>query len=268
MSHVEQIQALVRDRADSEGRERRWATVDRAEVREVRDDGSFDFEGHAAVFDEMSDDLGFPGLGSFHEQIKRGAFKPTLDDDVRFLFNHDPNMVLARSTSGTLELSEDPKGLLAKANVAPTSYAQDIRVLLERRDISQMSFGFIVDEDEWVEDKDGNVTRTILKFEELFDVSVVTFPAYPQTDAQARALRKLGRGDQITAEEQKAISPLLRPYSAEMGDEERSLGATGEEPEGEASPRSQADAESPQTLDGRMSGRSARLRVRERQLAS
>lgn len=266
MTKLDTIREAVKGRADSNGRERRWAAVDRAEVRSVNEDGSFDFEGHAAVFDSLSEDLGFPGLGSFHETIKRGAFKDVLDDDVRFLFNHDPNLVLARSTSGTLELAEDPKGLLATANVAPTSYAQDIRVLLDRGDISQMSFGFFVGEDEWHEDSDGNVTRTIHRFAELFDVSVVTFPAYPETDAVARALRKLDRGESLADEEQRAIVPLLRPYSAELGEEERAIQASGQEPDGGASAHDHAEAEEPRDLGGRISGRSARLRVRERLL--
>lgn len=257
-SRLGRVRDTIRQTLDANGAERRWAAVDRAEVRAVREDGSFDFEGHAAVFDQFSEDLGF------REIIKRGAFKDVLTDDVRFLFNHDPNLVLARTTSGTLELSEDPKGLLAKADVAPTSYAQDIRLLLDRGDISQMSFGFIVAEDDWVE-TDDEIVRTISKFAELFDVSVVTYPAYPQTDAQARAFRKLGRGETLGEEEQKAIAPLLRPHSAERGDEERALGADRHEPESEASSPGDADAENPRDLGDRLSGRSARLRVRERQ---
>jgi Escherichia/Staphylococcus phage prohead protease len=210
--------------------ERRWATVDRAEVREVRDDGSYDFAGHAAVFDSLSEDLGGGYFGSWHEQIKRGAFKDVLNDDVRLLFNHDPNIVLARTTSETLSLSEDTKGLFAEANVAPTSWGADLRVLLQRGDVSQMSFCFQVAEDEWYEDKDGNVLRTILSFKELFDVSAVTFPAYPQTDAIARGLQKLHLGQQFTAEERTALRALL-----DLDEEpEQDPGAEAQEPEVEA----------------------------------
>jgi uncharacterized protein len=254
-SKIEQARQRVHALTEHDGFERRWATVDRAEVRATRKDGSYDFEGHAAVFDELSDDLGF------REIIKRGAFKGTLEDDVRFLFNHDPNLVLARSVSGTLELSEDPRGLLVKANVAPTSYAQDIRVLLERGDVSQMSFAFITDEDEWHEDEEtGQVTRTVHKFRELFDVSVVTYPAYPQTDAVARGLRKLRRGETIDGDEREALASWLTPISHEPSPSEQEARADAQEPSDQAEVDAGQVVESPKPQG--LSRAAARLRTR------
>lgn len=159
----------------------RGYALDKVECRN-REDGRLIFRGHAAVFDGLSEDL-----GGFREQIKRGAFRKVLDDsaDVRLLWNHDPNLLLARTTSGTMELSEDPKGLSVYAEMAPTSYARDLHVLLERRDITQMSFGFKVDQDSWAND-DGQIVRTIHSLSDLIDVSAVVFPAYPQTDAATR----------------------------------------------------------------------------------
>lgn len=160
--------------------------LDAAEIRTEGD--SIQFTGHAAVFDRLSADL-----GGFRERIKRGAFRKALDadQDVRFLVNHDANLLLARTKSGTMELREDPKGLRVYAELAPTSYAQDLRVLVKRGDLSQMSFGFTVESDTWT-DKDGEVTRTINSFDRLVDVSVVTFPAYSQTDASVRSLSVAG----------------------------------------------------------------------------
>lgn len=126
--------------------------------------------------------------GGFYEQIDKAAFNRALDEqhDVRFLVDHDPSRVLARTASGTLNLSADRQGLAVDADLADTSVGRDLRVLIERGDISQMSFGFIVTEDEWKMQKDGTELRTI-KDLDLFDVSAVTFPAYPQTDAAIRA---------------------------------------------------------------------------------
>ena len=167
--------------------ERRWlAPLNDADLRDDGEDG-ITFIGHAAVFDRLSEDL-----GGFKERIQRGAFRKVLDraPDVRFLLNHDENHVMARTRSGTMELSEDPRGLRVYAKLAPTQAAKDLRVLVKRGDIDQMSFGFSMRDggrDVWTEE-DGGVVRTIVAFGGLLDVSAVTFPAYPQTDATVRSV--------------------------------------------------------------------------------
>lgn len=145
-------------------------------------DGTFHFRGHAAVFDSASDDL-----GGFTEYVARGAFKRALDKhpDVRALFNHDPNYVLGRTKSKTLDLREDPRGLHYYVTAPDVTYARDLRTLMLRGDIDQSSFAFTVERDKWVE-QDGKVTRTIQEIRDLYDVSVVTTPAYPEADASAR----------------------------------------------------------------------------------
>ena len=91
---------------------------------------------------------------------------------------------------GTLTLEEDPTGLLAVADIADTQAGRDLRTLVDRGDLSQMSFAFRVLDDEWDVDEDDNLTRTITKVRELFDVSPVTYPAYPDTSLeQPRSLR-------------------------------------------------------------------------------
>lgn len=142
--------------------------------------------GHAAVFNSLSENL-----GGFRERIAPGAFADTLQtDDVRALFNHDPNFVLGRNRANTLSLSEDERGLAIKITPPDTSFARDLMVSMQRRDITQMSFGFTVmpDGQAWEEDSDGMVIRTLRKVR-LFDVSPVTYPAYPQTDVAVRELR-------------------------------------------------------------------------------
>lgn len=161
------------------------ATPATFEVRDLPSIGGFTIEGHAAVFNDLSEDLGWT-WDHWRERIAPGAFRSVLKSkpDVRALFNHDPNLVLARTLSGTLELEEDSEGLLFRADVAPTSYALDLRILLDRGDVTQCSFAFRVSADSWKDDpdKDDWLIRTIEEFSELYDVSPVTYPAYPTTD--------------------------------------------------------------------------------------
>ena len=149
---------------------------------EGADDGPKRVVGHAAVFDSLSEDL-----GGFRERVARGAFAATIaTDDIRALFNHDPNQVLGRNRAGTLKLAEDETGLAIAITPPDTQVGRDLLVSIERGDVSQMSFGFQTLSDEWVMEA-GDEVRT-LKAVRLFDVSPVTFPAYPQTDVALRAL--------------------------------------------------------------------------------
>ena len=153
---------------------------------ELRADGEVKkIVGHAAVFNQLSDDL-----GGFREQIKPGAFKRSLKDgDIRALVNHETRLILGRTTAKTLALEEDDRGLLSEIAPPDTTYAHDLIESLKRGDITQMSFAFRVRAggQEWDEDDEGNVVRTLTDLE-LFEVSPVTFPAYPQTDVAARSL--------------------------------------------------------------------------------
>ncbi len=142
--------------------------------------------GHAAVFNQEAD-IG----GWFMERVAPGAFKRAIvEDDVRALFNHDPNFVLGRNRAKptpTLTLSEDETGLLYTVVPPDTQVARDLMVSIDRGDISQGSFGFRVRKQEW--DETGEIVKRTLLEVELFDVSPVTFPAYPQTDVGLRALQ-------------------------------------------------------------------------------
>lgn len=167
---------------------RRSVTLTGIEVR-AAGDGGLEVRGHAALFDTPTM-IGPPGVG-FEEVIAPGAFKRTLSmgADVRFLFNHNPDLILARTKSGTLMLREDKVGLAVEARLAPTSVGRDLAILLERGDVSQMSFGFRVVEDKWetVKRSDGSPVerRTVLEAQ-LLDVSGVTYPAYDETDLALR----------------------------------------------------------------------------------
>lgn len=142
--------------------------------------GEVVFRGRPWVYGQMSDDL-----GGWNEIIEPGAATRTLagKPDVRMLINHDANLLLARTTSGTLDLSEDDEGGIAEARLADVSYARDLATLIERGDSTQMSFGFWVTADEWA----GNLHRVHGFDLDGGDVSSVTFPAYPQTSSELRA---------------------------------------------------------------------------------
>lgn len=169
--------------------------------------------GHAAVFNQLSEDL-----GGYREKIQPGAFTDTIKDgDVRALWNHDPNFILARTKSGTLRLAEDNTGLKIDADLPDTTFARDLLKSIDRGDVDQMSFGFMVlpDGSSW-RMEEGTLVRTLLKVE-LFDVSPVTFPAYPQTDVSARAeLRTIAQAKlkELAAEKSEVLAARIKAREA------------------------------------------------------
>lgn len=171
--------------------ERRVVVVEDAELRvEPSDgDGPGNLRGYAAKFKKWSVDL-----GGFIERIMPGAFTEAIKDaDVRSLKNHDSNLLLGRTTAGTLELEENKTGLQFKNPLPNTTTGRDTAEEVRRGDLSGCSFSFRLAEeggDEWHYDKDGTVRRTIHKIAKLFDVGPVTFPAYTDTSVALRSLDK------------------------------------------------------------------------------
>jgi len=138
--------------------------------------------GHAAVFDQVAD------LGPHLEALARSAFDRVLEDqgtDVRALWNHNPDHLLGRQSSGTLRLAADSEGLEFEVDLPDTSLGRDVQVLAERGDITGASFAFIPAEDDWSQ-RDGRRLRTHTSVGRLLDVSPVTWPAY---EGAAVALR-------------------------------------------------------------------------------
>jgi hypothetical protein len=137
--------------------------------------------GYAAIFNDVAD-IG----GSFREVIAPGAFRGTLDGDIRALVDHDSGRVIGRSKAGTLRLNEDDKGLAVEIDLPDTTDGRDLAVSLTRGDISGMSFGFRVTHDEW--DETGDIPLRTIRAVELFEVSAVAFPAYEGTELALRSL--------------------------------------------------------------------------------
>ena len=173
--------------------EKRAATVEAAQEE------SRMISGYAAVFDSDSEDL-----GGFTERIERGAFAEAINvSDVRALFNHDNNMILARTESGTLRIYEDERGLKYEFEAPNTNVGNDVLEMIKRGDISQSSFGFTVEQDSWAK-RDGTTYRTIKKVKQLYDVSPVTFPAYPEASVAVRKLEEINLEENRTFENDPA----------------------------------------------------------------
>ena len=125
----------------------------------------------------------------FKEKIQKGAFTRALanGNDVHFLAEHDDNKILASTRNNSLKLVEDDKGLLMTAEISDTSYGRDYHTLIKDGILRNMSFGFSVDKDKWKRMNDGTYTREITDLT-LYEVSVVTNPAYPQSTISARGI--------------------------------------------------------------------------------
>jgi HK97 family phage prohead protease len=173
------------------------------------------FSGYAAVFDSPSEPL------PFIETIAPGAFRSSLQsrNQVKMFVNHDSNMVLASTRSGSLRLAEDSKGLFAEADLPNTTYARDLAVMMRRGDVTSMSFGFSVPNggDQWA---DGATRR--LNTVRLHEVSVVTgFPAYEGTSAQLRSIDVLAERTALNADDLAVALTLLEnavPLTIEQAD--------------------------------------------------
>lgn len=217
-------------------KKREVRTFKTTEMRVVRaEDKAPKIVGHAAVFDSPVQ-IG-SGFWGFMETVKPGAFTKSIeDDDVRGLFNHDPNIVLGRNTAGTLKLWEDDTGLGYEITPPETQWARDLLESIDRGDISGSSFGFEVMSQQWTEhpdDTDQLDERDLLELK-LWDVSPVTFPAYPDTDVAKRAHEEFRSSLETAGVEHREEAPPAEeteeeaPPAEEPGEEEAS---PAEEPE-------------------------------------
>lgn len=202
---------------------------------ELRADGDAPrIVGHGAVWDQETEI--WPGM---REVVRRGAFAATLRDssDIKGLFNHDSGIVLGSTRAKTLALAEDDNGLAYTIDAPQTQLVRDMVLEPMRRgDISGSSFSFRVRKDQWTERSDGTELRELLEVE-LFEVSPVTFPAYPGAESQIRsllgargatgirnssAMLRILRGEGLTDRE---IEALLIDTSSRLADELRAATA-------------------------------------------
>lgn len=147
------------------------------------ENGNREVEGYAVVFNAPTD------LGWFTEEIDRNAFNETDMSNVYLLFNHDENNVLAGTANNSLQMKIDDRGLFQSSQIVDTTVGEDTFKLVKNGLIRKMSFAFSIDSnggEEWISgaEKDHRIIRKISK---LYDVSLVTYPAYDQTSAFARS---------------------------------------------------------------------------------
>lgn len=167
---------------------------------EEREAGSAEtvLEGYAVVWDSLSVEM-----WGFREKFEAGAFAANLrtDPDVKALVDHDPSKLLGRTTSGSLSVKEDDKGLLMRVKMPDTQLGRDTVTLVNRGDLTQMSFAFRTKSERWDQTDDGEI-RTVTEAD-LFDVSLVTYPAYPETSVQVRS------GDGVVAIDMEVVSRCI-----------------------------------------------------------
>ena len=186
--------------------------------------------GHAAVFNQWSEDM-----GGFREMIRPGAFSKTLKEaDVRALFNHDVNYVLGRNKAGTLQLEEDKTGLGVIIEPPDTTWASDLQVSMKRGDVNQMSFMFETMRDEWDKADPKDLKRELIEVK-LYDVSVVTFPAYPQTLAHVRLMEAISRSrtEEIDEQDRELILSMAEKLGARRAPQLESAPGQGPHPDEE-----------------------------------
>ena len=153
----------------------------RLELRDEEDSSKKTLVGYAAIFNSPTE-----LFRDFYEEIAPGAFDGVLGDDVRCVLNHDRNVLLGRTSSGTLKLSVDERGLKYECSLPDTQVAKDLAESVGRGDVSQSSFAFRADKTEWIDLGDGKEKRVIKSLASLRDVSPVTYPAYDDTTVALR----------------------------------------------------------------------------------
>lgn len=165
--------------------------------------------GYAAVFNQRA------VIGTFAEVVMPGAFSRCLKNnpDVRALVDHESSKIIGRTTAGTLRLSQDNKGLRCEIDLPDTQLGRDTYTSVQRGDLSQMSFGFCAVDENIVPTSDAPGILRELHDVDVFDVSVVTYPAYEGTSITARALRSMfphGRPEHLEA---RNLARTLRNHS-------------------------------------------------------
>lgn len=159
--------------------------------------GTRQLSGYAVTFNQPSNPL------PFIEYIRPGAFNNVDMSQVRLLYAHDYNNILARVDSGTLSLKVDDKGLFFVANIPDTTLGNDVYANVQNGNIKGLSFNAVIDPnggDTWGQDDYGNVIHTITQFKQLNEISLTPIPAYTETSVQVKrdykeALKSMNKND-------------------------------------------------------------------------
>lgn len=151
------------------------------EVRNDNNEEKYTIGGYFILFDDETE-----LFDKYYEKIDRNAIKNIDDKDIRALFNHDNSKVLGRTKNKTLDIKIDDKGLYGEISINKDDFeALSIYQKVKRGDIDQCSFGFMINDEKIEQREDGTYHSTILDID-LFEISIVTFPAYANTSVSAR----------------------------------------------------------------------------------
>ncbi|HGH7183454.1 HK97 family phage prohead protease [Bacillus cereus] len=190
--------------AKTKTKETRTFDITKLNTRDATEEKPSMITGYAAVFNSKTS-IG----GWFDEVIEPGAFARSLSEngDIRALFNHNWDNVLGRTKSGTLRLEEDERGLKFEIELPNTSVGRDLAESMDRGDINQCSFGFWITEENW----DYNVEPALrtIKEVELYEISVVSIPAYDDTEASLVRGKEIGKEVEQRMKMIKQINQLL-----------------------------------------------------------
>lgn len=185
-------------------KETRTFDITKLSTRDATEEQPSRITGYAAVFNSKTT-IG----GWFDEVIEPGAFARSLSEnsDIRALFNHNWDNVLGRTKSGTLRLEEDEKGLKFEIELPNTSVGRDLAESMSRGDINQCSFGFWITEENW----DYNVEPALrtIKEVELYEISVVSIPAYDDTEVSLVRSKEIGKEIEQRMKMIKQINQIL-----------------------------------------------------------
>jgi HK97 family phage prohead protease len=152
----------------------------------VRTEGGVTARGYAALYSNTTT-IG----GAFTEELSPNAFRDSLKDaDLRALIDHDSGRIIGRQSAGTLRVNSDDKGLAVEIDLPDTTDGRDLAVLLERGDITGMSFAMRVEDEEWSEDLSTGLPHRLITRASIYEVSAVSFPAYPDTEIGLRSKEK------------------------------------------------------------------------------
>lgn len=185
-------------------KETRTFDITKLSTRDATEEQPSKITGYAAVFNSKTTIDGW-----FDEVIEPGAFARSLSEngDIRALFNHNWDNVLGRTKSGTLRLEEDEKGLKFEIELPNTSVGRDLAESMSRGDINQCSFGFWITEENW----DYNVEPALrtIKEVELYEISVVSIPAYDDTEVSLVRSKEIGKEIEQRMKMIKQINQIL-----------------------------------------------------------
>lgn len=185
-------------------KETRTFDITKLSTRDATEEQPSKITGYAAVFNSKTT-IG----GWFDEVIEPGAFARSLSEngDIRALFNHNWDNVLGRTKSGTLRLEEDDKGLKFEIELPNTSVGRDLAESMSRGDINQCSFGFWITEENW--DYSVEPALRTIKEVELYEISVVSIPAYDDTEASLVRGKEIGKEVEQRMKMIKQINQIL-----------------------------------------------------------